>query len=249
MYSLGIIFFEMCIPLPTSMERANMLGKLREPEHVLPPIFKQPQKSIQGDIIYSLVDHEPSNRPRSSELLASEGIPGEVEDERLARDVLRHIHHAPYRSKLLAGLFPKPNELEVSSYKQDKADLTLSSPADPDRLDLDAEADFYPRTQPREMTYDLKDRSIGADEILFRNVVKDKVTSIFRRHGAVSLDGPPILPFSSHYSRKYDQVVKLLSSNDEFLQLPFDYTLTNARLVAKGARLPTKTYTFGEVYL
>ena len=38
--------------------------------------------------------------------------------------------------------------------------------------------------------------------------------------------------------------MKLLSSNDDFLQLPFDNTLPNARMLAKAARWPRKTYCF-----
>ena len=230
----------------TGMERADTLRRLREEEYVLPPIFKLPEKSAQGSIIASLINHDPSHRPSSSQLLASEGIPGEVEDDKWTRNVLRRINEGSYRKKLLEGLFQKPDEIEMSRSRLD--DIHQTRLAQSNLLDPDDDRDFYPRLRPQELTYDTRDRSNSADELLLRNLVKEKVAQIFRRHGAVPMDKPAIVPFSSHYLRKYDQIVKLLSSNDDFLQLPFDYTLPNARLLAKAAISPRKTYTFGDVY-
>lgn len=234
-------------PQMTGMERADILGRLRERDHVLPQIFKQPEKSTQGHIICSLVDHDPARRPCSSELLTSEQIPDEVKDDKWSRNVLRHIHEAPYRKKLLAGLFPNPNELETNTFGPGDATEFCPAPGDFGG-DPDDDKAFYPRIRPQEMTFDIKDRSQSADDLLLRSSVKERIVSIFRLHGAVPVDGPSITPFSSHYLRKYDQIVKLLSCNDELLQLPFDYTLPNARLLAKAARSPRKTYTFGDVY-
>ena len=236
----------MCIPMMTGMERADTLRRLREEEYVLPPIFKLPEKSTQGSIIESLINHDPSHRPSSSHLLASEQIPGEVENDKWTRNALRRINEGSYRKKLLEGLFQKPDEIEMSRPRLD--DIHQTRLVQSNLLDPDDDRDFYPRLRPQELTYDSRDRSNSADELLLRNLVKEKVAYIFRRHGAVPMDKPAIVPFSSHYLRKYDQIVKLLSSNDDFLQLPFDYTLPNARLLAKATKSPRKTYTFGEVY-
>lgn len=246
MYSLGIIFFEMCVPMMTGMERAETLRRLREEEHILPPIFKLSEKSTQGSIISCLVNHDHSRRPSSAELLASEQIPGEVESDKWNRNVLRRIHEASYRKKLLEGLFQKPEEIEMSRsrpHEPHQAPLTES-----DMLDPYDDRHFEPRLRPQELTYDTYDRSNSVDDLLLRRLVRDKVTSIFHHHGAISVDGPAILPFSSYYLGRYDQVVKLLSSNDDFLQLPFDHILPKARSIAKAARSPRKTYTFGDVY-
>ena len=246
MYSLGIMFFEMCLPMMTGMERVERLGNLREEEHTLPPTFNLPEKLTQGNIILLLVEHDPSRRPTSSELLASEQIPGEVENDTWTRNVLRHINEASYRKKLLAGLFPKPTQLEMVRCKSDG--MHQAHQMESSSLDSDNDRDFYPKLRPQELSYERRDRSNTADELLLRSLVKNNVSSIFQNHGAVAVEQPAIFPFSSHYLRKYDQVVKLLSSNDDFLQLPFDYTLPNARLLAKAARSPRKTYTFGYVY-
>ena len=240
------MFFEMSVPMMTGMERVTVLGNLREPNHGLPNIFKRSEKSTQGDIILALVDHEPSRRPRSSELLASEKIPGEVESDKSTRNILRHIHEASYRKKLLAGLFPNPDELDMGRGVKKEGDQSFSR-MDHTRLDPDADTIYYPKIQPRQAAYDTRDRSDSVDDLLLQASVKERIISIFHRHGAVPINGPAILPFSTYYMRKYDQVVKLLSYNDDFLQLPFDNTLTNARRLAKANESPRKTYTFGDV--
>ena len=213
----------MCLPMMTGMERVERLRNLREEQHTLPPIFNLPEKLTQGNIILLLVEHDASRRPTSSELLASEQMPGVVEDDTWTRNALRHN-----RKKLLAGLFSKPTQLDMFRSKSDG---------------------MHQELRPQELKYEKRVRSNTAEELLLRSLVKNNVTSIFRNHGAVAVEHQPaIFPFSSHYLRKYDQVVKLLNSNDDFLQLPFDHTLPNARQLAKATRSPRKTYTFGDVY-
>ena len=236
----------MCLPMMTGMERVERLRNLREEQHTLPPIFYLPEKLTQGNIILSLVEHDSSRRPTSSELLASEQIPGEVENDTWTRNALRHINETPYRKKLVAGLFQRPTQLETVRSKSDG--MYQAHQQGPSSLGSDDDEDFYPKLRPQELNYEKRDRSNTTEELLLRSLVKYNVSSIFRNHGAVAVEHSAIFPFSSHYLRKYDQVVKLLSSKDDFLQLPFDHTLSNARLLAKAARSPRKTYTFGDVY-
>lgn len=164
----------------TAMERADILGRLRGKEHALPQIFEHPEKSTQGEIIYSLIDHDPTNRPGSSQLLASEQIPGEVRNDKVGREVLRYIHEGSYRKQLVAGLFLKPDELQASTIKPGDSMQLRSATVDCGNPDDDK--DYYPRLRPQELTFDMKDRSNSADDLLLRNSVKDQITSIFRRH-------------------------------------------------------------------
>ena len=54
-YSLGIIFFEMCYkPLPTGMERVQVLGQLRLKEINFPEDFDQIQ--LQNQVTYNVAD-------------------------------------------------------------------------------------------------------------------------------------------------------------------------------------------------
>ena len=237
------------------MERAEALGKLRGEEPMLPPCFKQPEMSIQADIIVSLLDHNPSSRPSSSELLASEKIPEEVEGDKWARHILRHAQTESYRKKFLSSIFPQPEEphLDRASTIEVKPDTgrPLMRPGvyDSNPLAEEDDEEFYPKVLSSELNYDTKDSSsIGSGESLLRSLVEEKIVSIFRRHGATKLGMPVLLPFSSQYLKKLDQIVKLIDPTGHLLQLPFDFTLPYASYLAKTAASPRKTYIIGDVY-
>ena len=67
-YSLGVIFFEMCHPpLTTGMERIKILSALRCKSIDLPMDFDLGDQ--QSYLIKWLLDHDPSLRPTSVELL------------------------------------------------------------------------------------------------------------------------------------------------------------------------------------
>ncbi|KAL1304425.1 hypothetical protein AAFC00_003423 [Neodothiora populina] len=106
MYSLGIIFFEMCYPLKTAMERHQVILQIREKVHVLPPAFANSEKSKQADVIMSLINHTPSERPSSHELLRSGKLPVPLEDETILQiiDSLEDTR-SYYYQKVMASLF------------------------------------------------------------------------------------------------------------------------------------------------
>lgn len=83
MYSLGIMFFEMCSPVMLGMERAMKLEKLRDAHPTLPQDFKAGAR--QADIILSLVTHNPKERPSSAALLRSDKLPDEMESDTVRR--------------------------------------------------------------------------------------------------------------------------------------------------------------------
>ena len=109
MYSLGIIFFEMCYPLRTGMERDQVLRALRNREHPLPVDFQQAEKAVQADIINMLVSHRPSDRPSTSELLHGGKLPIQIEDD-IFRQALQGISdsNSPYYTKMMSALFNQP---------------------------------------------------------------------------------------------------------------------------------------------
>ena len=75
-YSLGIIFFEMCYPpLQTGMERIKVLSSLRSKEILIPSEGKEIMNDTQINIIRWLLNHDPSRRPTSHELLTSDHLP------------------------------------------------------------------------------------------------------------------------------------------------------------------------------
>ena len=121
MYSLGVILFEMCFPLKTAMERTHTLNKLRDPNYMLPAAFKEPDKSIQGEIIGTLIEHKPSDRPSSIDLLRSGKVPIQAEDETI-RLALLGLSDAksPYHARLMSALFSQPVQpANMSDYTYD----------------------------------------------------------------------------------------------------------------------------------
>ena len=111
MYSLGIIFFEMCHSLKTGMERDQVLRALRSKDHVLPADFSKPEKAVQGEIIEMLISHKPSERPGTTELLQSGKIPLQIQDETI-RQALQGLWNAdsPHYNKMMSALFSQPTK-------------------------------------------------------------------------------------------------------------------------------------------
>ncbi|KAF4546580.1 Pek gcn2 protein kinase [Lasiodiplodia theobromae] len=162
MYSLGIIFFEMCYPLKTAMERSEEITKLRQKEHALPDCFQSSDKAIQGEIILSLINHRPI-KDYAWDLNATNG----------------------------------PHEQKAST-------------------------------------------------LVLQELVEDKLSAVFRRHGAVKTRRQLLFPTSAHYEEQ--NVVKLFDSSGTLVQLPYDFTLPYARSIARQAPPVEKTYTIGHVY-
>ena len=115
MYSLGVIFLEMCCPLKTGMERAIILGDLQKADHTLPPVFQQSDKALQGRIIELLVAVNPIERPSGPELLHSSELPVEMVDETI-RTAIRGISDTndPNHKAFMSALFSSTAEDDVA---------------------------------------------------------------------------------------------------------------------------------------
>ncbi|KAL8914067.1 MAG: hypothetical protein Q9172_007161 [Xanthocarpia lactea] len=224
MFSLGIIFFEMNYRLETGMERVHTLNALCKADSAFPTVFsKDPEKVKQGQVILSLVNHNPNLRPSSSELLRSGLVPVQTEDESM-RAALRALSgpNSEFRTQLISTMI---------------ADATLDkSSSEPASLLKGYMYDLHGWTSP------------DMYESLLKEAVKDHLTSIFRRHGAVETDRPVLFPFSAHYAQHESPVYKVIDSDGAILQLPLDLTLPYARILAKHPCPSPKTYTFGEVF-
>ncbi|KAI0167015.1 serine/threonine-protein kinase gcn2 [Hypoxylon sp. FL1284] len=119
MYSLGIIFFEMCYHPIVGMERADKLGKLGS-SSLLPDDF-QPGNKVKPDIVLSLVTHDVKERPSSIELLRSGKLPIQMENETTRRALASLTSSAsPYYPKVVSALFSAPIE-QTKDYAWDMA--------------------------------------------------------------------------------------------------------------------------------
>ncbi|KAI5284775.1 hypothetical protein KEM54_001079, partial [Ascosphaera aggregata] len=224
MYSLGIIFFEMCYDFSTTMERDDLLMAIRKKEHVLPDVFNNPQKKDQGEIILSLISHNPDERPSANDLLQSGRIPFHLGEEELKKSVLKILdnpHTAEYQ-KILNTIFAHGSR-----------DKGLEG------LDL---------------TWDQNDshKWRSQSEMLVYSHVPDRLSSIFRRHGALQTSRKILFPSWDGYT---DGAVRLLGPSGNLLQLRYDLTFPYARAIAKKiaatnkpGTLVEKTFAFGNVY-
>ncbi|KAL8843154.1 MAG: hypothetical protein Q9170_000284 [Blastenia crenularia] len=227
MFSLGIIFFEMNYRLETSMERVQTLGALCKSSSIFPaPLKKDVEKAKQAQIIESLVNHNPSLRPTSADLLRSGQVPVQTEDETI-RAALRALSdpESDFRLELVNRIMN-----DAASVKGPTGTLDTESLLKGYMYDLHG----WPTPE--------------ISESLIRKDVKDHLTSIFRRHGAVEVDRPVLLPLSAQYSQHTNAVCRLIDANGTVLQMPLDLTLPNARILAKHQSPGPKTYTFGQVY-
>ena len=211
MYSLGIIFFEMCYrPLIPGMDRASVGEGLRNKQPALPSDFKVLEKPIQADIILSLLNHSPKERPSSAELMKSGKLPVQMESETI-RQALAGLSdsRSPYYDKMMKALFSLPN------------------------------------TQARDLAWDMGSGNPSASDLLLHGLVKQKLTTIFRCHGAVETPRTLLFPRSGHYG---PNAVQLLDPHGTLVQLPYDLTLSHARAIAKHEPSVKRSFAFGPVF-
>ncbi|KAF4636697.1 hypothetical protein G7Y89_g1387 [Cudoniella acicularis] len=211
MYSLGIIFFEMCYrPLVPGMERAQISEGLRLKQPSLPKDFGFIEKAVQVDIIYSLLSHNPKERPSSTELLQGGKLPVQMESETIRRALAGMSDSAsPYYHKMMSALFSMPNK------------------------------------QAKDFAWDMASVNHNTSDLLLQGLVKQKLISIFRHHGAVETPRSGLFPRSRHYG---PNAVQLLDPNGTLLQLPYDLTLPHARSIAKHEPSVQRSFAFGPVF-
>jgi len=92
MFALGIVFFEMCFPFQTGVERIDWMQSMNRPDWRLPDRFSTEQYKVQGRIITCLLSHDPDQRPSAKELLLDPEIPEPLEEEKEQRFIQRLMH-------------------------------------------------------------------------------------------------------------------------------------------------------------
>ena len=171
MYSLGIIFYEMCEPFKTAMERIKALQRVREKQHELPSAFQpQGEKAAQGKLISCLISYKPSERPTSTELLRSDMLPLKIEDETM-RKALSGLSdpRSPYHQKMMSALFAHDaiNTSRVKALAWDARSSGLNE---------------------------------DANRLRLRGIAKQTLQAVFRRHGAEEARRQTIFPRSDYYT-------------------------------------------------
>ncbi len=89
MYALGIMLFEMCYSSTTLMERHRVLGALRE--NLTFPAGMEARLPTECAVIRWLLNPDPKKRPTARQLLESELLPSNL-DQEIVKEALRTIH-------------------------------------------------------------------------------------------------------------------------------------------------------------
>ena len=103
------------------MERAGTLASFQRPGHILPPVFQQPDKLLQGQIIEQLVAINPAERPSGPELLQSGKLPVQMVDEtiRMAITCMSDFND-PNHKRFMSAIFSSANDHVVAGQRQYK---------------------------------------------------------------------------------------------------------------------------------
>lgn len=219
MYSLGIIFFEMCYQLGTGMERAMILNDLRLVDVKFPSSFADSRKSTEKRIIRQLLDHDPTKRPGASELLQSGLIPVEHQDI-IIKEALKSLADpaSPWQQQVRETLFNQPYLLAQ--------DLMFEN------------AGKNSHSEILEST---------SNDFLILSQTLNELSQIFSNHGAIEdFDGTSLLPKLLVQSKEF--VYELLDRSGSVLTLSYDLVLPIARFLSRCKIQVTKLYRHEFVY-
>ncbi|XP_028409017.1 eIF-2-alpha kinase GCN2-like [Dendronephthya gigantea] len=218
LYSLGIIFFEMCYkPLETTMERVKILGDLRTEKILLPKEFNEEERlKKQAVIIRWLLHHNPDERPTSQELLKSQHIPPNIEDNEL-EEILNHTL-ATTNSTRYRTLISYVMNQEIA---QNKLDLTYD--------------------------YEIIKAQFSGKHAVVKQLVNHKLEGIFLQHGFHMLNTPLLIPKNKVYKHSETSVV-VMDHSGAILTLPYDLRTSFARYLARNNFPPVKRYSISNVY-
>lgn len=215
-YSLGIICFEMFNPFGTAMERLEEIQKIREAHHTLPIDFQAGGEKASQG---KLIERLIAHKPSERPSSA----------ELLHSDLLPVKVEGVLIREALTGI-ADPH----SPYHQQLMSA-LFSPSN----------SSYQRA--RALAWDSKDPTLkDAARWHIRNVVRNVVDTVFRRHGAAESEESGqvfIFPRSDHYSN--GNVMQLLDPFGNLVQLAYDMILPHARRLARQKEVVRCSFTFG----
>lgn len=219
MYSIGIIFFEMCYKLGTGMERAMLLNKLRLVDIQFPPDFANAKKATEKKIITRLLNHDPKERPGAAELLQSGLIPVEHQDV-IIKEALRSLADpaSPWQQQVRETLFNQPYSLA--------RDILF------DRVGKDSHSGILEH---------------NSNDYLILSYIIETISKNFRNHGAIpDFNGSSLIPKSLMQAKEL--VYEILDRSGSVLTLNYDLVLPIARFLSRERINISKLFTHEFVY-
>lgn len=218
MYSIGVIFFEMCYQLGTGMERARVLNNLRLASVEFPDDFSDLRAGTEKRIIRQLLSHDPAERPGASELLNSGVLPIEHQDK-IIREALRLLADpaSPWQQQVRETLFKQPYLLA--------RDLLF---------------DNYGKNSHSNVI----EHTVG-DSITLSSMLEE-MFRVFRNHGAVhDYSGSSVVP---KQPVAQNDVYELLDKSGAVLMLSYDLVLPLARFMSRHTLAIPKLFRHEFVY-
>ncbi|OCF45594.1 PEK/GCN2 protein kinase [Kwoniella heveanensis CBS 569] len=221
MYSLGIIFFEMCYPFKTAMERVHILNAVRQPSITFPAGWPATHKPNEREIVTRLLTHDPNQRFTATGLLRSHLLPSpEKRKEDYDQAIIELTNpDSSHHQSLLNALFDKSSHA-FSNTDNRVADYTYDNDVD-DQLQI------------------------------WLTVIVQRLVELFQRHGAVESYLPlliPETPLVSCFPKPEIYPVRLLDTNGNLLQLPSSDLLAMARSATRRQIERIKRYHVGTRY-
>ncbi|KAI9637172.1 kinase-like domain-containing protein [Dioszegia hungarica] len=132
MYSLGVIFFEMCFHFDTQMERAQILTAIRLPSVTFPPTWVE--KADQKKIVTMLLQHDPAMRPTAGQLLRDPLLPNPERDQQKYDEAITEVSNpaSSYYPQLVTALFDPERRTYSTAADNRLDDYTYDNPHDDD---------------------------------------------------------------------------------------------------------------------
>lgn len=223
-YSLGIIFFEMSYPFQTLMERTKVVIDLRKPEINLPNDVNQHFTDLEIELLKSLLQHDYSLRPSSSELLASDYLPAPEMEVKEEQNVIRRAVQNP-RTKIHKYMLKQLFEKEISEIEDYVYDINEEQFQTKKSLLL----------------------NVSTKQRIFQYVYST-LEAIMLSHCAISLSLPTLIP--KYSTRKYggNDVFYVIDRNGFIVSLPHDLRVPFARYVARNQIYSLRRYSIEKVY-
>ena len=226
-YSLGIIFFEMSYPFQTLMERTKVIMNLRKNEIILPNDVTQYMTDIEIELLTSLLQHDYSLRPSSSELLNSDCLPAPEMEEKEEQNVIRRAvqnSRTKLHKYMLNELFKKETS-EIEDYVFDADDQQFGA---------------FVRTNSDLYSFATKQRVF--------QFVYSMLESLMQSHCALSLSLPTLVPKHSVQRYGVNDVYYVIDNNGSIISLPHDLRVPFARYIARNRISHFRRYSIEKVY-
>jgi translation initiation factor 2-alpha kinase 4 len=160
--------------------------------------------------------------------------------------ILSLLSHSPKDRPASSELLKSgklPMQMESETIRQALA--SLSDSRSPYYHKMMSALFSMPTKQAKDFAWDMGTVNHSASDLLLQGLVKQKLISVFRHHGAVETPRGVLFPLSSHYG---PNTVQLLDPNGTLLQLPYDLTLPHARVIAKHEPSIQRSFAFGPVF-